>query len=125
MLTKFGTSCAKATSTRRFASFAGGTTTAIFTEKLLSLMVEELGLESSEDVMGFECSVGAEPHDGRVYFWRKRGDNPGAAEHAEDLADRLSPVRGNPHGTRDLNRFIQRRFRDETREWATTRVSVQ
>ncbi len=93
-------------------------------EKLLSLMVEELGLESSEDVMGFECSVGGRPHDGRVYFWRKRGDNPGAAEHAEDWQI-LSPVRGNPHGTRDLNRFIQRRFRDETREWATTRVSVQ
>ncbi len=89
-------------------------------ETLLSLMVQELGLTSADDVARFERSVGGSPHDDHVYFWRRRGDNPGAAERAEDWQI-LSPVRGHPHGVRDLNRFIQRRFREATREWATSR----
>jgi hypothetical protein len=89
-------------------------------ETLLSLMVQELGLTSADDIAGFERSVGGSLHDGRVYFWRKRNDSDGAAEHAEDWQI-LSPVRGHPHGVRELNRFIQRRFRAETREWATSR----
>lgn len=89
-------------------------------QTLLSLMVQELGLTSADDVEGFERSVGGTPHEGRVYFWRKRSDSAGAAEHAEDWQI-LSPVRGHPHGVRELNRFIQRRFREATRDWATSR----
>jgi hypothetical protein len=89
-------------------------------ETLLRLLVEELELESTEDVLGFECSIGGSAYNERAYFWRGRDGNPGAADRAEDWQI-LSPVKGHPHGVRELNRFIQRHFREATREWATSR----
>jgi hypothetical protein len=89
-------------------------------ETLLSLLVEELGLESTGDVLGFECSIGGSEYNGRAYFWRRHRDQPGAAERAEHWQI-LSPVKGQPYGVRELNRFIQRHFRQQTREWATSR----
>jgi hypothetical protein len=68
-----------------------------------SLLVSALGLSSPADVKGFNASLGLSP-EGYVPWDDHRG-----AENWQ----LLSPVRAHPHGVRDLNRWVQQRFRSE------------
>jgi hypothetical protein len=68
-----------------------------------SLLVSALGLTSPNDVNGFNASLGL-TSEGYVPW-----DDHSGAEHWQ----LLSPVRAHPHGVRDLNRWVQRRFRAE------------
>lgn len=78
-------------------------------EVILDVLVEEIeGLESREDVLGFEVSLGGSEYEGRAYFHRGQ-----TAERSESWQI-LSPVRGLTHGVRDLNRLIQTTFRSQT-----------
>jgi ATP-dependent exoDNAse (exonuclease V) alpha subunit len=86
-------------------------------ERLLEVLVEELELSSEDDTLGFERACGGSEYEGHIDFWRKRGDEPGAAATIEDWQI-LAPVRGLPHGVRELNRFLQRHFRAATIERA-------
>ena len=76
--------------------------------KLLELIVKELNLDSLDDDVGFECSLGATTHNGGSFFWRSRG--PEAPVKAERWQI-LSPVRGTDHGVVILNRVVQQTFR--------------
>ncbi len=91
-------------------------------EKLLDVLVRELGLRDRDDVAGFEQSIGSTPpdDDGYVYFNRSKNGEIGAASKVENWQI-LTPVRGQPHGVWDLNRVIQRRFRGRTLEWAASK----
>lgn len=89
-------------------------------EKLLSVLVEELGLDSRADVNGFEQSLGGILYEGTAYFWAGRQGKPGACAEAEAWQV-LSPVRGSPHGVEALNRHIQSTFRSRTRDFANQR----
>lgn len=80
-------------------------------QKLLQAMIEELGLKGLDDQTGFALRLGGKQSGDYVYF------NTGAAAEAEAWQI-LSPVRGLPHGVRDLNRLIQRTFRKNTIELA-------
>jgi hypothetical protein len=88
--------------------------------RLIQKLVESLGLASPDDEQGFERSIGGTDFKGHVFFWPKKGDNPGAASKAEDWQI-LSPVRGDLVGVEALNRAIQARFRKRARERATER----
>jgi hypothetical protein len=87
---------------------------------LLEILQRELELESVDDALGFELACGGSEFQGRAYFWRAKNGEPGAASKIEDWQI-LAPVRGHAHGVRDLNRFLQRRFRADTLEWAKSR----
>jgi hypothetical protein len=90
-------------------------------EKLADLLAADLGLAAPDDALGFELSLGATEHNGWSYFWREKGEaKPGAARQAESWQV-LSPVRGQAFGVRDLNRFIQHRYRRRTIESAKKR----
>lgn len=67
------------------------------------LFVSALGLSSPTDVKGFNESLGLTP-EGYVPW----DDHSGAEKW-----QLLSPVRAHPHGVRDLNRWVQLRFRAE------------
>src|SRR5690606_26719213 len=81
---------------------------------LLEEVVSELGLESVEDEVGFETSLGGNPSEYKgqtnVFFNTAWGNRPGAAEKAENWQV-LSPIRPNMAGVVALNRMIQHRFR--------------
>lgn len=79
--------------------------------RLLETLVEVLKLDGDSDTRGFARALGATDHGEWQYF------NLGAAAVAEDWQI-LSPVRGLTHGVRDLNRFVQSRFREDTISWA-------
>jgi hypothetical protein len=87
---------------------------------LLEVLQTELSLQSADDVLGFELACGGSEHEGRAYFWRAKGGEPGAAGKIEDWQI-LGPVRGQAHGVRDINRFLQRQFRADTLDWAKSR----
>ena len=76
-------------------------------EKLLDLIVEELGLDGREDEIRFEESVGGSEYNGRTYFWRTKGDEKPKAESWQVI----TPVRGADHGVASLNRVVQQTFR--------------
>lgn len=88
--------------------------------KVVAELVSSLGLESADDELGFELSIGGSPFKDlrRAFFWNRFGDNPGAATKAEAW-QMLSPVRSGLEGVDALNRAIQERFRREWREMAT------
>lgn len=76
--------------------------------KLLESIVRELKLDSTDDEVGFECSLGASMYKDGTYFWRSHDpDTPIKAEHWQIL----SPVRGADHGVANLNRLVQQTFR--------------
>jgi hypothetical protein len=72
-------------------------------ETLGSLFVSTLGLTGADDVRGFNASLGLTP-EGYVPW-----DDHSGAERWQ----LLSPVRAHPHGVRDLNRWVQQRFRGD------------
>ena len=98
------------TPTLRFVEWTGAED---FREILLNTLVDEIeGLESRDDVLGFEKSIGGSEYEGRAYFHRTK-------THAQCEAWQiLSPVRGLTHGVRDVNRLVQTTFRSQTIEWA-------
>lgn len=81
---------------------------------LLGELVTELGLESVDDEVGLEVSIGGVPsvYNGRtnVFFNTQYRDRPGAAEKAEQWQI-LTPVRQSLSGVLALNRAIQQQFR--------------
>jgi len=81
---------------------------------LLDSIVEELGLKSVTDEVGFETTIGGVPSeyngDTNVFFNAKYKDRLGAAEKAEEWQV-LSPIRQNQSGVLALNRSIQQQFR--------------
>jgi hypothetical protein len=83
---------------------------------LLDVLQDELELASRDDVTGFELSLGGTVSNGWVYF--NRGNTASKAESWQTL----SPVRGQPHGIGEVNRFVQRHFRAQTRERAQQRL---
>ena len=78
-------------------------------ERLLSLIVKELGLGGADDETGFECNLGATTYNGATYFWRSRDDHDPKAEQWQII----SPVRGAEHGVGVLNRVVQQAFRSK------------
>ena len=94
----------KATPELRFESWTDGEDPS---ERLLDLIVEELGLRGRDDETGFEESIGGSEYEGGVYFWRTRdGEKP----KAEDWQV-ITPVRGADHGVASINRAVQQTFR--------------
>lgn len=75
-------------------------------ERVIEVLVDELGLEGPNDVRGFDLKLGAEEWNELRFF------NPGTAEKAESWQI-LSPVRAAAHGVSDLNRLIHRQFRED------------
>jgi ATP-dependent exoDNAse (exonuclease V) alpha subunit len=69
---------------------------------LFSMFQKHLGMQSPDDVDGFNKALGME--DGKLDFFK-----PDGAENFQIL----SPVRMHPHGVYDLNRLIQRKFRSK------------
>lgn len=67
------------------------------------LFVSALGLTDLEDVKGFNRSLGLTPE----------GYVPWADHGGAERWQILSPVRAHPHGVRDINRWVQQRFRSE------------
>lgn len=76
-------------------------------QKLLAVLVRELGLSDSDDVKKFEESLGGTRAGDYIYF------NRGNAK-AVEAWQILSPVRGMPHGVTALNRFVHHHFRQAT-----------
>ena len=90
-------------------------------EKLVAELVDALRLAGPDDELGFEESLGGARY-GEVpwaFFWRRFGDNPGAAARAEAW-QMLSPVRAGLVGVDALNRMLQTQFRAKARELAET-----
>jgi len=81
---------------------------------LLSELVAELGLQSMNDEVGFEKTIGGTPSEyngeTNIFFNTRYKDRPGAAEQAEQWQI-LSPIRQNQAGVLALNRTIQHQFR--------------
>lgn len=82
-----------------------------FKDRLLEILVEELHLESGQDIQGFDRSLGGKPRGDYTYF------NLGAANQAEAWQI-LSPVRGLAHGVSEINRLIHQRFKFKAVELA-------
>lgn len=72
-------------------------------EQMGALFVSMLGLSGPTDLRGFNASLGLTP-EGYVPW-----EDHSGAENWQIL----SPVRAHPHGVRDLNRWVQQRFRGE------------
>lgn len=75
-------------------------------ESLVSVLVDELGLEGPEDILKFDESLGGKEWNGMRFF------NFGSAEQSEGWQI-LSPVRSGAHGVPDINRLIHKQFRQE------------
>ena len=90
-------------------------------EKLVTELVEALGLFGPDDELGFEESLGGLRHRDIpwAFFWNRYGNNPGAAAQAEAW-QMLSPLRAGHVGVDALNRMLQTRFRAKVRELAET-----
>lgn len=75
-------------------------------QALVEILVEELDMESPDDIQGFNASLGAVNSKGYDYF------NFGKAKKVEDWQI-LSPIRNMPHGVLDINRFIHNKYREK------------
>jgi hypothetical protein len=72
-------------------------------EQLDRQMVERLSLEDRQDIKGFNAALGLTPEG-----WVPFDDHDGA-----ERFQILSPVRLQPYGVHELNRLVQRRFREK------------
>ncbi|MYD97497.1 MAG: AAA family ATPase [Gammaproteobacteria bacterium] len=88
-------------------------------ERLVTELVQALDLAGPDDELGFEESLGGARYGDIpwAFFWNRFGDNPGAADSADDW-QMLSPVRAGLVGVDALNRLVQARFRGKVRELA-------
>ncbi|HRI92280.1 MAG TPA: AAA family ATPase [Accumulibacter sp.] len=77
--------------------------------QLLQSFQKHLGLKNGSDVAGFDTSLGLDD----------RGWVPFDAPEGSERWQILSPVRMHPHGVRDINRWVQRRFRAKELESAS------
>lgn len=77
--------------------------------QLLQTFQKHLGLKDGSDVAGFDASLGLDD----------RGWVPFDAPEGSERWQILSPVRMHPHGVRDINRWVQRRFRAKELESAS------
>jgi hypothetical protein len=83
-------------------------------ETVMSVLTDELKLSGINDSTTFELSLGGTTYGEFIYF------NRGAAE-AVTKWQILSPVRGPIFGVREINKMVQRTFRQETIRWAQER----
>ena len=90
-------------------------------EKVIEAIVAEFELESDDDQLGFELSLGGTPYEdlNRAFFSyeNQHDSNPGAASKVADWQI-LSPVRSGLEGVDAMNRVVQERFRSGWREVA-------
>ncbi len=88
---------------------------------LMDELVGELNLESEDDEVGFEGSIGGvtSEYNGQtnVFFNSQYKNRPGASKKAEQWQI-LTPVRQNLTGVLALNRSIQQRFRKRFLDFA-------
>ena len=68
-------------------------------DKLLGVLVEDLGLDSPEDTIGFERACGGSEYEGHMYFWRARDGEPGRRQGDRGVADPLAGARPCPRGS--------------------------
>ena len=78
--------------------------------RLISLLVDELNLDSDTDIAGFNGTLGGVAWNDMHFFNPRKGEKAGAAENAEKWQV-ISPVRSAAHGVPDLNRLIHKQFR--------------
>ena len=85
--------------------------------RLIDVLVSELklpdgtpALTGTDDIAGFDATLGGEAWKDMRFFNARRGDKAGAAEIAEGWQI-LSPVRSAAYGVPDLNRLIHKQFR--------------
>ncbi|MGV8997280.1 MAG: AAA family ATPase [Parvibaculaceae bacterium] len=84
----------------------------------LEALVRRLAPDEALDLEGaFGVSLGGSPYEGQVYYSPAGGRGRGAGEFAEAWQI-LSPVRAGETGVDGLNRWIQKRFRKQSRKWA-------
>ena len=81
-----------------------------FRSKLITVLADELQLDSVADQRGFNRAMGSSPSGGYDYFNRTRDGVAGAVKKVEDWQI-LSPVRGLAFGVSDINRQIHEHFR--------------
>lgn len=81
--------------------------------KIVDVLIKELNISGPEDETGFAQMFGANIFKERPYYNRGKSDTV-------EKWQILSPVRGQPHGTVDLNNWIQRCFRRKMLEFAHT-----
>jgi len=96
--------------------------------RLLEVLAEELNLHDGDDELCFEQSVGGTVWEGRCYFRAGRGtDEKGRPQGGACLKAAswqiLSPVRNYGFGVPALNRMLQRRFRQQTLQFAQQKWS--
>lgn len=85
---------------------------------LLKVLADELKMSTINDSFGFEQSLGGVFSNNIVYFNSTYGDRVGSVEKVENWQI-LTPLRTSMHGVTSLNRALQRKFRNRTREFAT------
>lgn len=89
---------------------------------LLAELVDELKLESIDDEVGFEQSLGGVASEFKgetnIFFNTRYKNRPGSSEKVENWQI-LSPVRQNQTGVLALNRMIQQHFRKRFHDLAT------
>ena len=76
-------------------------------DKIISVLIEELKLKDISDNTAFELSLGGTNYNNNIYF------NHGSAKSVTKWQI-LSPVRGQNFGVREINKMVQRTFRQET-----------
>ncbi len=81
-------------------------------ELIEDVLVAELDLDNGNP-LAFDLELGATEYNGHAYFNGKGKSGEGAAAAAENWQI-LSPLRGSPAGSGQLNRFVQRKFRART-----------
>lgn len=87
--------------------------------QLLERLVAELDLDSLNDEVGFEVSIGGERYKDlpMAFFTSKNVKNAGAAEKVSNWQI-LSPVHAQTHGVVAINRLIQDQFRQQVKKMA-------
>lgn len=95
-----------------------------FQAKLLTVLAEELKLESDTDERGFNRALGATQVGEYDYFNSTRNGQLGAVKQAEAWQI-LSPLRGMPFGVGDINRQIHLRLRATFADLATRQRNRQ
>lgn len=81
-----------------------------FQNKLVQVLVGELGLAGTDDMRGFNAKLGASKVGEYDYFNATRNGKPGSVSEVEAWQI-LSPLRGMPFGVGDINRKIHEHFR--------------
>jgi len=82
-------------------------------ERLIEGFKRHLALKDANDIAGFDESLGLD----------ERGWVPFEAPEGSERWQILSPVRMHPHGVHDLNRWVQRQFRQKELDAAANRRS--